>query len=101
MYPYYNTGIVHTPESVRDGIAENFNPDLNGKPNKGVLVANKGGASKTRTFILPSNPTGNMPGDSIQITIPARTVVILPLRIYALDLSDLNGVAQTDIVLLH
>ncbi len=100
MYPYYNTGIVHTPENVKTGVEDNWVP-LNGKPNKGVLIANKGGGTKTRTFILPSNPTGNMPGDSFQISIPARTVVILPLRIYSVDLSDLSGSAQTAMVLLY
>lgn len=100
MYPYYNTGIKHTPENTKEGIAENWVP-LNGKPNKGVLISNRGGGTRTRTFILPSNPTGNMPGDSIQIKIPARTVVILPLRIYSVDLSDMSNASATAMVLLH
>ena len=101
MYPYYNTGITHIPANAKTGVADNWNPDLNGKPNKGVLISNTGGAARTRTFVLPSNPTGNMPGDSVQIKIPARTVVILPMRIYSIDTSDLQATGNTFMVLLH
>jgi len=100
-YPVFNTGIVHTPENVKTGVTDNWVP-LIGKPNKGVLISNRNaGNTRTRTFVLASTPTGNMPGDSIQISIPPKTVVIFPIQIYSLDTSDLAGSGSTAMVLLH
>tara|TARA_X000001382_G_scaffold109124_1_gene85256 strand:+ start:711 stop:1022 length:312 start_codon:yes stop_codon:yes gene_type:complete len=103
MYPYYNTGLKHTFEtSSKTETFPSTWAGLEGKPNKGVLIANKGGATQTRTFVLPSNPTGNMPGDEITVKIPAKTVVVLPIRIYSVAAgTSQTGAATCKMILLQ
>ena len=103
MYPYYNTGLKHTFESVSKGVTiPSTWAGLDGKPNKGVLIVNRGGASRTRKFVLPSNPTGNMPGDEITVNCPAKSVVVLPIRIYSLAATTSQaGSAMVQIILLQ
>lgn len=85
MYPVYNTGLKRLT-----GLNANFTDK-----NKGLLLTNTSASFHLyQELYLLSNPTGGEQGDMIKVAVPARTTIVIPIRIHSLGNKTGKGVGE-------